>query len=125
MIVRALAALGLIGGVLAVFGVFLPWIPLLNISGWDLASLASIFGEVATYVYLVLLGGILALIGSIALLAGKRGIAYVLPFGGIITIAGWGWTFVTFGGPEAAAYGFYFCIFGGILALIGSIGLRR
>ncbi len=41
---RALAALGLIGGFLAVVGVFLPWIPLLNISGWDLASLASIFG---------------------------------------------------------------------------------
>ncbi len=121
---RALAALGLIGGFLAVVGVFLPWIPLLNISGWDLASLASIFGEVATYVYLVLLGGVLALIGSIALLLGKRGVAYVLPLGGRITIAGWGWTFVTFGGPEAAAYGFYFCIFGGILALIGSIGLK-
>ena len=121
---RALAAIGLIGGFLAVVGVFLPWIPLLNISGWDLASLASIFGEVATYVYLVLLGGIIALIGSIALLLGKRGIAYLLPLGGIITIAGWGWTFVTFGGPEAASYGFYFCIIGGILALIGSVGLR-
>ena len=110
---RVLAALGLIGGVLAVFGVFLPWIPLLNISGWDLASLASIFGEVATYVYLVPLGGILALIGSIALLAGKRGIAYVLPVGGIITIAGWGWTFVNFGGPKLPHMAFTFASLGG------------
>jgi hypothetical protein len=56
---KTLLIIGLIGGIIAAVGVFLPWQSVLgiNISGWDVTATAS-------YPYVILLGGILALIGA-------------------------------------------------------------
>ena len=68
--------------------------------------------------------------GGFALLNGKKPVGFLLPMGGIIAIAGglWGYSdvsayisrVVTI--PElhlSSSYGFYVCIVGGVLALIG------
>ncbi len=139
--------LGLIGGILAAVGVFLEWASIsVNIpgvftysasaSGWDATA-----GMAAPY--LALAGGILALLGGLGLLMGKRGLGFLLPIGGILAIAGSAWAFVdinaaiagvaavivqieALGGSASVGvgYGLYLSIVGGVMALIGSLGLK-
>jgi len=128
---QTLLIIGLIGGILATIGVFLPWASWgyewsepWSESGWGLR------GEMNSP-YLALAGGIIALLGGFALLKGKRPVGFLLPMGGIIAIAGGAWgyfdvsaylsqiepgAFELFSGFD---YGFYVCTAGGILALIG------
>lgn len=122
---KMLMIIGLIGGILAAVGVFLTWASALGFtwSGWDIAT-AAVGAE--SYPYVALAGGILALIG--ALLSTKtKSIGYLLPLGGIIAIIGAGWGFSDISGITGmdVGYGVYVCIVGGILALIGSLGLKK
>ena len=87
------------------------------------------------YAILALVGGIIALIGGIGLLIGKRPLGFLLPVGGILAIAGAGWglaevtnAIAEFGmtdGTVSVGYGVYTCIVGGVIALIGSLGLKE
>jgi len=126
---RTLMIIGLIGGILTTVGVFLPWASAtafgitVSASGWDGLS-ASVSDN--PDVLLVLIGGILALIGGLlAVLAVKmKSIAYLIPLGGILAIIGWIWSATGVTDWSYVSYGFYTCLVGAILALIGSMGLR-
>jgi len=126
---RTLLIIGLIGGILTVLGVFLPWVsattPLgtFSASGWDALS-ASVSNN--PDVLLILIGGILALIGGLlAVLAAKiKSIAYLIPLGGILAIVGWIWSAKSISDWSVVSYGFYTCLVGAILALVGSMGVR-
>jgi len=126
---RTLLIVGLIGGILVTVGVFLPWVSAtaygitVSASGWDALS-ASVSNN--PDVLLILIGGILALIGGLlAVLAVKmKSIAYLIPLGGILAIIGWIWSATSITDWSVVSYGFYACLVGAILALIGSMGLR-
>lgn len=88
----------------------------------------------AVYVYLVLIGGILALVGGIGMLATKA-IGFLLPVGGILALVGGIWGLLDIGNAAIVAIavpnmsvsigdGIYASIIGAILALIGSLGLK-
>lgn len=134
---QTLLIIGLIGGILAVVGVFLPWISVdggetWKESGWDLKDL-RLLG--ITSPYLVLAGGIIALLGSLILLKARGLIGFLLPMGGIIAIIGgirgyfdanaiWSGGIPDIIIPTSANYGVYVCIIGGVLALVGGITER-
>ncbi len=123
---KGLAAVGFIGGILAAVGVFLEWFSLAGegTSGWDLArTWAPALGESANYVYVVLAGGIIALIGALVAF-GHKTAGYLLPLGGLIALGGWGWAASDVGDWSLVTYGFYVCLVGAILALVGSAALR-
>jgi hypothetical protein len=117
---QTLLIIGLIGGILAAVGVFLPWASAtefgitISMSGWD--------GRASNYPYVILLGGILALLGGLlALLAVKvKNIDYLILIGGIVALLGWIWA-VADAGLSGWTYGFYTCLVGAVLALIGGI----
>jgi membrane associated rhomboid family serine protease len=120
---KTLLVLGLIGGIIAAVGVFLPWQSVLgiNISGWDVTATAS-------YPYVILLGGVLAIIGAlVALVSTVKGVGYLVPIGGIVALLGWIWAAadVGFGNLLDLSYGFWACLVGAIIALIGSPGVRK
>jgi len=123
---RTLLIVGLIGGILTTVGVFLPWASAtafgitVSASGWDALS-TSVSNN--PDVLRVLIGGILALLGGlIALLAvGMKNIGYMIPLGGIIALLGWIWAVANAGTLSGWTYGFYACLVGAILALIGGI----
>ncbi len=98
--------IGLIGGIIALVGLFLAWVSAsatvmgttfsFDVSGFSLA-IGSITAmgltipiPVQGYAILALVGGIIALIGGIGLLTGKRAIGFLLPIGGLLAIAGAG-----------------------------------
>lgn len=125
---KSLVGIGLIGGILAAVGVFLEWhseftsplgvIP--SESGWDMTTRAV--GSV-TYPYVVLVGGIIALIGALVSF-GHKAAGYLLPLGGIIALIGWIWAATDISDWSLVTYGFYVCLAGAILALVGSAALR-
>jgi hypothetical protein len=121
-----LSVIGLIGGILVVVGVFLPWVSAsvfgitVNASGWDIRASGS-------YIYVILIGGIIALLGGILALAAVKieKLGYLVLLGGILAILGWIWAATDVGDWSAVTYGFYTCLVGAILALIGGMSVRR
>lgn len=92
------------------------------------------FAAGAIYIYLVLIGGILALVGGIGMLTTKS-VGLFLPIGGILALVGGIWgladvgkaAIVAIGVPNmsvSVGQGIYIAIVGAILALIGSLGLK-
>lgn len=89
---------------------------------------------------LVLVGGILALVGGISMLGAEmKGLNHLLPIGGLLALLGGIWaaarvvqisgaisslSSVIGSGGASVGYGIFVGIIGGILALIGSLGLR-
>jgi hypothetical protein len=136
---KTLLIIDLVGGIIAAISVFLAWITAsaggfsVSMSGWDLlrASISDV-----PYVAVVLVGGILALLGGLGMLATKmKVVGYLLPIGGILALVGgiWGFAKVTeaiglvgsiSGVSVSVGYGVYLGIVGGVLALIGSLSLR-
>jgi len=121
---KTAAIIGLIGGIIAAVGVFLPWysagiagVITVNVSGWDATAMTSA-------PYIILLGGVLALLGGLGLLANQKALGYLVPIGGIVAILGWAYAVADAGTLSGFAYGFYACLVGGIIALIGSLGLK-
>lgn len=144
---------GLIGGILAISGVFLSWSSIqaevmgvnvtADIPGWDMARGQTTImgmtvpGSSETSPYLVLAGGILALVGAFGALAARvKKVSILVLIGGVVAILGaaWGFSVVQTGtvslpviGSVTSSYGMglYLCLIGGILALIGGvIGVR-
>ena len=151
---QALLVIGLIGGILAAVGIFLSWASIqaevegltisADITGLDMAKGettimgTTVPGPEEPSPYIVLVGGILALVGAIGALAigtkkaGVKKLSILLAIGGLIAIlgAGWGFSVVETGtvslfgfGTVSSSYGYglYLCFVGGILALIGGI----
>lgn len=123
---KKLVIIGLIGGGITMVGVFLPWMnatasgSTISSTGWDLAKVAMVI-----YPYIILFGGILSLVGALCALANKvKASVYLLPLGGIIAIGGWAWA-ATDINWSFVTYGFYACLVGAILALIGRLGSRE
>jgi hypothetical protein len=142
---RILACIGLIGGILALVGVFAPWAthPVyiesesVNISAWDTITARDIWWGVGlppnigyeVWAGLALHGAVLALVGTLsALAAPKSKVPWaILGLGGVLAIAGsaWGLSDIIINGGIAGTlntgYGLYLTLAGGILALIGSV----
>jgi len=118
-----LMIIGLIGGILAIAGVFAPWVIMSGSttsdnqtvsisssqSGWDLAKgrvtiitevngqsvMRTIRGEGKDYPYVALAGGVFVLVGALGLLVfpGVPKKTLLLAIGGILAIIGAGWGF--------------------------------
>ena len=142
MAMRILAIIGLIGGIIALVGIFTPWatggvlvgewIPK-SASAWD-----GIKDSAVSYFTLALVGACVALLGALSTLAAPRVKALwaILAIGGILAIAGAaygffdidsrpGWTLIPSIGyvPACSSYGYglSLTLVGGILALIGAL----
>jgi len=138
---RILGGVGLIGGILALVGIFAPWATFsgwrasLDVSAWDLITRATIGTEQLpreTYACLALAGAILALVGALSALAAPKAKALwgILAIGGVLAIAGSAWGFsdietgIGLGISVNYGYGLYLTLVGGILGFIGVLGLR-
>jgi hypothetical protein len=126
----ALSVIGLIGGILVVAGVFLPWVSAsvfgvtFTASGWD-ALKASVSKN--PDVLLGLIGGIIALIGGLvsAIAIKMKNLGYLILLGGILAVLAWIWSAYTMTDWSAVTYGFYIYLVGAIIALISGIMVVR
>ncbi|MFN4133281.1 MAG: hypothetical protein ACK4GQ_02800 [Candidatus Hadarchaeales archaeon] len=137
---KTLTYIGLVGGILGIAGVFTEWASAgalgfsMGFTGFDI--LVRVGASDAWPVAVSLLGGVLALLGAIGLLAAKRVLGFLLPIGGILAIAGAGYAatkIAEFAGGIGGGgipisinigIGIYLCIIGGVLALIGTLSLK-
>jgi hypothetical protein len=135
---RIIALVGLVGGILALVGIFTPWI---TASGWGMSEGWSAWDSITeakmmereTYCVLAFVGAILGLLGALSAMAAPRTKALwaILGIGAILAIAGAAWGFSDFFGGEPGTYmgvtisygyGLYLTLVGGILALLGALG---
>ena len=123
--------IGLIGGILATVGVFLPWISerfpvYISISGWD--GLSRSVSE-SKDVLLVLIGGVLAVIGGLAALAVKvKRVDYLIPLGGILAIFGCIWFTDRIPGWDLVSYGIMCLVLGvtgGLASTVLAVKAKR
>ena len=117
--------IGLVGGIIAMVGVVLPWI---SVSAGPFTVTAS--GMDANQGKVLLLGGILALVGGIVALAVKNApsaVSYLIPVGGIIALLAWLWfgADAGFGNLSNFSYGLWISLVGAILALVGTLGVMK
>ena len=139
---RTLAIIGLIGGILATVGVFGTWMTTSGVgtgvsaSGWDLTQGTEEAGSVGLKLpYFALVGGILAVVGSVLVLVKPGAVAKVLlAIGGILALIGvaYGLTYADMGAATTvpgvsvgAGYGAYLVVIGGILAILVTLGLKE
>lgn len=117
--------IGIVGGLLVIIGVVLPWasfenlgVPV-NVSGidaWIIGLPLLIFGVIG--LVMTILGGkgpgiVGIVMGVLALLMALAGMAIVT---WIVTLAGWSGTGIT----VSTGFGTYICIIGSILLIVGS-----
>jgi hypothetical protein len=134
MVKRMLALVGLVGGILALVGIFTPWA---TASGGGMSVSASAWDGIketaVSYFTLALVGSCVALLGALSALAAPKVKALwaILAVGGILAIVGaaWGFSDIETGAEMGLSYGYgyglYLTLVGGILALIGSLGLLK
>jgi len=140
---KALGVVGLIAGVLALVGIFLPWVKLsgwgmsVSASAWDSVTRATVLeGEGVSrepWACIALAGAILILVGALSALASPRTriLWGVLVIGGLLAIAGSAWGFSAIptvgilGISGGHGVGEYLTLVGGILGLVGALGLWR
>ena len=75
----------------------------------------------------ILLSGVLTVIGALAVLAtSMKSLGYLVPIGGL-GILGWVWgaADLGFGNLTSLSYGFWACLVGAVLALIGMLGVKK
>jgi len=115
----------LIGDLLTIIGVFLRWGRLSRISGWDIITTYPYLVYGKPSIFLVLIGGIIAFFGGLALISAlignwalsvKRGITYLLWLGLLIAAAGCMWNSLYYGGLP---FGLFVSWLGNCIALIG------
>lgn len=127
--------IGLIGSILAIVGVFLPWLFYYFILSDYWLGISGLYMAVPGFsyysAYVPLVGGITALIGCLAILKGRKLMSFLfLTCGGIIASLGGVVGYFDMGfyilrhqyhaiEILKSGYGFYICIIGGVLALIG------
>lgn len=118
---KKMSWIGLIGGILIIIGVFLPWLTnATDKSGWDATTIAP----------LVLAGGILVVIGTLHVLGLETPPPHataLIPTGGILVFITTIWFLDKIGEYYSgdAGYGLYLCLIGGILAIINAVGLKE
>ena len=120
---KTLLIIGLIGGIIAAVGVFLPWVSV-SVGGFSVSA----DGSGSNYGKLIMLGGVLAIIGALAALATTmKSLSYLVPIGGLVGILGWVWgaADLGFGNLTSLSYGFWACLVGAVLALIGTLGVKK
>jgi len=150
---QILGAVGLIGGILALVGIFTPWVTAsisqldgsVSWTAWDSIIEAKIFEglpmlerevERETYCLLAFAGSILALLGALlAVFAPAMKMPWaILVVGGVLAIVGavWGLSDIETGSilgiSVSYGYGLYLTLAGGILAFLaflGAIVMRR
>ena len=118
---QTLVIIGLVGGIVAAVGVFLPWV---NIFGFTSSGSGSNQGLV------ILLGGVLAMVGGIVALVVKNApsaVSYLIPVGGLIALLSWLWfgADAGFGNLSNFSYGLWIALVGAILALVGTLGVMK
>lgn len=131
----------LIGGVLALVGLFTPWLAASlgagSLSAWTM--IRRIGGQMFTnsitsYLYLAFIGAILAFIGALGVLGmPKIKVLWLVPaLGGLLAVVGAGWGLEDIlangsglaGGGVHAGIGLYLILAGGVVALLGGYRLR-
>lgn len=120
---KTLLTIGLIGGIIAAVGVFLPWYSI-SIGGFS----ASANGFDSNQGKVVVLGGVLALVGGLAvLMTTMKGLDYLIPIGGLVALLGclWYGADVGFGNLSNFGYGLWVALVGAVLALIGTLGIKK
>ncbi len=132
MAMRILMLIGLVGGIVALLGIFTPAITvtgLLSVSAWDSITETTILGmpmERQTYFCLAFAGAAVALLGALTLVAVPKVKALwaILAIGGMLAIAGAAWALfdIETGYGVSYGWGLYLTLGGGILALIGIPG---
>jgi hypothetical protein len=141
---RTLAIIGLIGGILATVGVFGTWMTMSmmgveqSASGWDLARGTGAAGGLSLKLpYVALVGGILAVVGSVLVFVKLGAVTKVLlAIGGILALIGVAYGLVVADAGAAiagavpgvsmgAGYGAYLVVIGGILAILVTLGLKE
>ena len=117
---------------MATFGVVaLPWVSVYTHtpSGYQMIGSETGLGFIRylpAAPFMVLIGGVLALAGGAATIANKMSrYRYLIPIGGLLVVLGCVWVISWANTLSGFAYGFYACLVGGILALIGTLGLKR
>ena len=141
---KKIAIVGLIGGILAAVGVFGTWMTMsgigtgVSVSGWDFAQGTAETGGLSLKLpYFALLGGILAVVGSVLALVKPSAVAKsLLAIGGILALIGvaYGLAIADAGAAISGAapgvsigagYGAYLVVIGGILAILSTLGLKE
>lgn len=139
---RILGVIGFIAGVLALVGIFTPWVKVsmwgmsVSASAWDSVTGATVMGqqvEREAWACLSFAGAIIILIAALSALAFSkvRTPWGILVIGGLLAIAGpaWGFSDITtaeiMGVSVTYGTGVYLTLAGGILSLSGVIGLWR
>jgi hypothetical protein len=145
---KILAIIGLIGGILTAIGVFGTWMTekastggtevSISASGWDLArGTTATSGFSLKLPYLALVGGILAVVGSVIALVKPIMVTKVLlAIGGILALMGVAFGLVmadtgaaitgaAIGVSMGTGYGTYLVVIGGILAILVTLGLKE
>lgn len=139
---RILGVIGLIGGILAVVGIFVSWVKVsvwgisVSVSAWDSVTNATVMeGEVGreAWACIALAGAVLTMMGALSALVSPRSRALwgVLVIGGLLAIIGsaWGFSDIQTGGAFGVSVGYgpgvYLTLVGGILGLVGVVGLWK
>jgi len=125
---KKIAVVGLIGGILVVAGIFVPWVTDgESLSGWDLTKATAEGGIGAKLPYVALVGGILAVVGAIVGLV-RPGVTPtgLLAIGGILALIGvaHGLRIVDLT-IDSTGYGAILVTIGGILAILVTLGLKE
>jgi hypothetical protein len=131
MAMRIFVIIGLIGGIIALVGIFTPAVTesgWLSVSAWDSITKTTIMGEVMpceTYFCLAFAGAAVALLGALTAVAVPqvKALWAILAIGGILAIVGTTWAFsdIETCGIISYGWGLYLTLGGGILALIGAL----
>ena len=132
MAMRILTLIGLIGGIIALLGIFTPAVTMtgwFSVSAWDSITETTIFGfpiERQTYFCLAFAGATVALLSALTAVAVPKVkvLWAILAIGGMLAIAGAAWAFsdIETGYGISYGWGLYLILGGGILALIGIPG---
>ena len=138
---RLLGSIGLIGGILALAGIFMTWVIVkawgvwdpYSLSAWDYVTNAKLGGVIAvgreTWASIAFGGAILTIVGALSARAKPRiKILWgILALGGLLAIIGAVWGFSDIETDEYVSYGagIYLTLIGGIFGLIGAIGLLK
>jgi hypothetical protein len=120
---KTLLIIGLIGGIIATVGVFLPWVSV-SVGGFSVSA----DGSGSNQGKVIILGGVLAVIGALAALATSiKSLGYLVPIGGLVGVLGWVWFGVDagFGNLSSYSYGLWVALVGAVLALIGTLGIKK
>jgi len=128
---KIVAVVGLIGGILVAVGIFGTWMSAAgqSASGYDLTK-ALPTGYNSKLPYIGLVGGILAIVGSVVAIVKAGAIPKVLLIiGGILGLIGVSLGLAmadivsAMGAAVSIGYGVYLCVVGSILALLATLGL--